>query len=125
MAWFKISGMRSLTITLLLAALMILSGCTVYADHPVKAFSQATGGEGFERALWKEIQSQDWKDVSSHFASNFVYVTPAGRWERDGALEQIQKLRIQEYTISDLATQMNRDTFVVTYTITLHGTGPS
>jgi Domain of unknown function (DUF4440) len=115
--------MRSLTITLPLAALMILSGCTVYADHPVKAFTQATGGEGFERALWKEIQAQDWKDVNAHFASNFVYTTPAGRWDRSGALEQIQKLRLQDYTISDLSTEMNRDTFVVTYTITLHGTG--
>jgi hypothetical protein len=36
-------------------------------------------------------------------------------------MEQIQKLRIQDYTISDLATEMNRDTFVVTYTIALHG----
>ena len=121
--WFKIAVMRSLTITLSLAALMNLSGCTFYADHPVKAFSQATGGEGFERALWKEIQAQDWKDVNAHFASSFVYITPTGRWERSGALEQIQKLRIQDYAISDLSTEMNRDTFVVTYTITLHGTG--
>jgi len=117
--------MRSLTVTLPLAALMILSGCTFYADHPVKAFSQATGGEGFERALWKEIQAQDWKDVNAHFASNFVYITPTGRWERSGAIEQIQKLRIQDYTISDLSTELNRDTFVVTYTIALRGTGQS
>jgi hypothetical protein len=117
--------MRSLTIFLFLATLLTLTGCTLYADHPVKAFNQATGGEGFERALWKEIQAQDWKDVNAHFASNFVYITPAGRWDRSGALEQIQKLRIQDYTISDLATEMNRDTFVVTYTITLHGAGQS
>jgi ketosteroid isomerase-like protein len=115
--------MRSLTTSLLLAALLALSGCTVYSEHPIKAFHEATGGEGFERALWKEIQAQDWKDLDSHLASNFVYVTPDGRWDRAAALEQIKKLRIQDYTISDLATEMNRDTFVVTYTITLRGTG--
>jgi ketosteroid isomerase-like protein len=123
--WFKIAVMRSPTLSFVLAALIILSGCTVYAEHPVKSFTQATGGEGFERALWKEIQAQDWKDVNAHFASNFVYITPAGRWDRSGALEQIQKLRLQDYTISDLSTEMNRDTFVVTYTIALHGTGQS
>jgi len=87
--------MRSLTTILLLAALLVFLGCTVYADHPVKAFNEATGGEGFERAFWKEIQAQDWKDLDSRLAANFVYVTADGRWDRAGALEQIHKLRIQ------------------------------
>jgi Domain of unknown function (DUF4440) len=117
--------MRSSTPSLLLAALLMLPGCTVYADHPIKAFNEATGGEGFERAFWKEIQAQDWKDIDSHLASNFVYVTPDGRWDRAAALELIRKIRIQDYTISNLATEMNRDAFVVTYTITLHGTAPT
>jgi uncharacterized protein DUF4440 len=114
--------MRSIPICLILAALVSCPACTVYPERPIKAFNQATGGEGFERALWKEIQAEDWGDVGSHLASNFVYVTPAGRWERAGALEHIQTLRIQDYTISDMATEMNRDSFVVTYTIVLHGT---
>lgn len=88
----------------------------------MKTFSEATGGEGFERALWKEIQQQDWKDVRGHIAANFVYVTPAGRWERAAALEEIEKLRIQDYSIADLTTEMNGDAFVVTYTVQLHGT---
>jgi ketosteroid isomerase-like protein len=121
-SWFRIALMRLRTIPLLLAALLALPGCTFYADHPIKAFNEATGGEGFERAFWNEIQAQDWKDVDSHLASNFVYLTPGGRWDRAGALEQIHKLRIHDYTISDLAAEMNRDTFIVTYTITLRGT---
>jgi ketosteroid isomerase-like protein len=117
--------MRPIPLCLLLATLMILSACTVYPDHPIKAFSQATGGEGFERAFWKEIQAQDWKDVGSHLSSNFVYVTPSGRWERSRAFEHIQSLRIQDFSISDLSTEMNRDTFVVTYSIILRGTSPA
>ena len=120
--WFRIGYMRQLTLLLTLSSLLLVAGCTFYADHPVKAFSQATGAEGFERALWKEIQQQDWKDVSSHIASNFVYVTPAGRFEREAALEQIEKMRLQDYSIADLTTEMNRDTFIVTYTILLRGT---
>jgi Domain of unknown function (DUF4440) len=106
----------------LLAALLALSSCTFYADHPVKAFGDATGGEGLERAFWSDIQKQDWKDLDRHITSNFVYVTPTGRWERAAALEHIQQLRVEEYSLGDLTTEMNRDAFVVTYTITLRGT---
>jgi hypothetical protein len=114
--------LRRLTICPLLASFFVLIGCTFYAERPVKAFGDATGGEGFERAFWGDIQKQDWKDLDAHLAANFVYLTPAGRWDRAQALQQIQQLRIQEYSIGDLATEMNRDTFVVTYTITLRGT---
>ena len=114
--------MRSIPLSLILTILIACLACTVYPEHPIKAFSQATGGEGFERAFWKEVQAQDWKDVGSHLASNFMYVTPRGRWERAAAFEHIQTLRIQDYAISDMSTEMNRDTFVVSYTIVLRGT---
>ena len=113
---------RSLNFFLALAATLALASCTFYSDHPVKAFSDATGGEGFERAFWGDIKQQDWKDVEAHIASNFVYLTPKGRWERPAALEEIEQMRLQEYSITDLTTEMNRDAFIVTYTITLRGT---
>jgi hypothetical protein len=114
--------MRRLIHCPLLAALLLLSSCTFYADHPVKILGDATGGEGLERAFWNDIQKQDWKDLDRHIASNFVYVTPAGRRERGEALEQIEQLRVREYSLGDLTTEMNRDTFLVTYMITLRGT---
>ena len=114
--------MRWILISLTLTVLVGCLACTVYPQRPIKAFSQATGGEGFERAFWKEVQAQDWKDVGSHLASNFMYVTPRGRWERAAAFDHIQTLRVQDYAISDMSTEMNRDTFVVSYTIVLHGT---
>ena len=125
--WFKIASMfRPLILFVILGAMLALiltsAGCTVYAERPVKAFGEATGGEGLERALWREIQQQDWKDLDAHIASNFVYIAPAGRWERSSALEHIEKMQVQDYSITDLTTEMNRDTFVVTYTIILQGT---
>ncbi len=101
--------------------LLPLSACTVYGERPVKAFSDATGGEGFERAFWRDIQTKDWKDLDRHVSSNIVYVTPAGRFERTTAMEHIQNLQVQEFSIGDLVTEMNGDTFVVTYTIVLKG----
>jgi hypothetical protein len=105
-----------------IATLLALSGCTFYADHPVKSFTDATGGESLERAFWLDIKQQDWKDLSSHIASNFVYVTPAGRLERAAAMEQFEKMRLEDFSIADLTTEMNRDAFVVTYSVILRGT---
>jgi hypothetical protein len=103
-------------------SLLLLSACTVYSEHPVKTFSDATGGEGLERAFWQDVQKQDWKDVERHLAGNFVYATPGKTLERAEALENFQQMQIQEYSIGDLSTEMNRDAFVVTYTVTLRGT---
>ena len=106
----------------LLASFALLAGCTAYPERPVKAFTNATGGEGLERAFWTDVQKQDWKDLQAHLAGNFVYVTSAGRVDRTQAVQELQQLQLQDYSLGDLATEMNRDAFVVSYTITLRGT---
>ena len=84
--------------------------------------AEATGGEGLERALWREIQQQRLEGFGCAHRIEFVYITPAGRWERSSALEHLEKMQVQDYSITDLTTEMNRDTFVVAYTIILRGT---
>lgn len=122
-SWFTIPAMGQRSSAVLISlALLVLAACTVYGEHPVKSFSEATGGEGLEQSLWRDIQKQNWKDLEQHLAANFVYVTPAGRWDREAAIEQLHQLQVREYSLGDLSTEMNRDTFVVTYTITLVGT---
>lgn len=105
--------------------LLILSACTVYREQSVKTIADATGGAGFEQGWWSDIQQQNWKDVEQHVAGNFVYVTPAGRLERAAALAEIEKMRVTDFSIGDLTTEMNGDAFVVTYTITLRGSDGS
>jgi hypothetical protein len=112
--------LRFLIILGLLAVLPLMA-CTMYGGHPAQTFSDATGGEGFEKAFWRDIQKQDWKDLDRHIASNFVYVTAVGRLERAAAFDRWQHMQILEYSIGDLTTEMNGDTFVVTYAITRHG----
>src|ERR1700757_1110272 len=111
---------RFLMVGVLMATLPF-SACTMYGEHPVKAFGEATGGVGFEQSFWRDIKDKDWRDLDRHIAANFVYVTPAGRLERAAALEEIQKMRLLDYSLGNLETEMNGDTFIVTYTITLHG----
>jgi len=105
-----------------LVSLALLAGCTAYPERSVKTFTNATGGESLERAFWTDVQKQDWKDLQAHLAGNFVYITSAGRLDRTQAMQELQQLQIGDYSLGDLSTEMNRDTFVVSYTITLRGT---
>jgi hypothetical protein len=113
--------LRSGAILFLLMPLLAVNACTVYPEHAVKTIGDATGGVGFEQAFWRDIKAQNWKDLERHIAGNFMYVTPAGRLEREAALAEIEKMRVLDYSIGDLTTEMNRDTFIVTYAIILHG----
>jgi Domain of unknown function (DUF4440) len=106
-------------------AVVALGACTVYGEHPVKTFADATGGAGFEQGFWRDIQAQNWTDLDQHIAANFVYVTPTGRLERAAALDEFKKMRVTDYSLGDLTTEMNGDTFVVTYAITLRGNSGS
>jgi hypothetical protein len=122
-AWVRIGNMfRHVIFCAVFALSMSLSGCTVYSERPAKTISEATGGESLERVFWQDVQKQNWKDLDSHIASNFVYVTPNGRYERADALQHLEQFQLQEFSLGDLVTEMNRDTFVVTYTIVLRGT---
>lgn len=108
-----------------LAALSFTAACTFYGDHPARAFSDATGGEGLERVFWKQVQAGNWVEVERALASNYAGVTPGGTLDRSAALDQYRSWQLKEYTLGDLKTELNGSTIVVTYTITLNGTAGS
>jgi hypothetical protein len=111
----------------LLAAIVILSftvnsACTFYGEHPARAFADATGGEGLERVFWKEVQAANWVQVDRSLASNYSGVTSTGTLDRAAALDQYRQLQLKDCTLGDLKTELNGNTIVVTYAITLNGT---
>ena len=108
-----------------LAALSFAAACTFYGDHPARAFSDATGGEGLERVFWKQVRAGSWVEVERALASNYSGVTPGGTLDRSAALDQYRSWQLREYTLGDFKTELNGSTIVVTYTITLNGTAGS
>jgi len=61
--------------------------------------------------------------LEHHIASNYVAISPqGGRLDKAAALAQIQRLHLDDYTLGDVQGEMNSDTFVVTYTVAMHGT---
>ncbi|MGA7080300.1 MAG: nuclear transport factor 2 family protein [Terriglobales bacterium] len=109
-------------ILMLTFALLLTPACTFNGDRPARALSEATGGEGLERVFWKEMQAANWVEVERALASNYAGVTPSGTQDRAAALEQYRGWQLKSYALGDLQTELNGNTFVVTYTITLNGT---
>ncbi len=108
----------------LLTALVATPACTMWREHPGSSkWTDATGGEGLERSFWKEVKDKKWGELEHHLASNYVAVSAqGGRLDKAAALVQLQKLQLDEYTLGDVQTELNSDTFVVTYTIAMRGT---
>ena len=106
-----------------LALLTLAPACTFYGDHPARAMSEATGGEGLERVFWKEVQAGNWVEVERALASNYAGVTPTGTLDRSATLEQYRSWQLKDHAIGDLKTELNGTTIVVTYTITLRTSG--
>jgi hypothetical protein len=107
--------------SVLIFVLTFAPACTFYGEHPARALSEATGGEGLERVFWKNVQAANWVEVERALASNYAGVTPAGTLDRSATLDQYRRWQLKDYALGDLKTEMNGTTIVVTYTITLNG----
>jgi Domain of unknown function (DUF4440) len=103
-------------------AAILLAGCTVWPEHTVNKWHDATGGEGLERSFWHDVKAKDWAGLKSHLAGNYVWVTAEGRLDRPAALQYLQSLQLDDYSLGDIQTELNGNTFVVSYSLTLRGT---
>lgn len=106
----------------LVCELVLTPACTFYGEHPARTLTEATGGEGLERVFWKEVVAGNWVEVERALASNYVGVTPGGTLDREATIAQYRQWQLKSYSLGDVKTEMNGNTIVVTYTITLSGT---
>jgi Domain of unknown function (DUF4440) len=105
-----------------LCATGLLAGCTLWPEHAVNNWHDATGGEGLERSFWHDVRAKNWTDLEPHLAGNYVWVAAHERLDRPAALQYLRELRLDEYSIGDLQTELNGNTFVVSYSMILRGT---
>lgn len=102
---------------------MLLAGCTLWPEHQaVSNWSETTGAESLERSFWKDVQTKNWTELERHVAGNYTSITPQeGRFDRAGALQHLQQVQLDDYSLGDVQTELNGSTLVVTYTITMRG----
>jgi hypothetical protein len=98
-----------------------LTGCTVWGEHKPTVWTDVTGGESLERVFWHEIQAQHWSDLELHLAPNFVLTIPPGTFDRAAALEHFKELQLRDYSIGELQSQLNGNTYTVTYILNIRG----
>jgi hypothetical protein len=109
----------------LLLVMLVASSCTLNGEHAPRTFAQATGGEALERIFWKEIAARNWVEVEGALASNYTGLGPSGTLDRAATLDQYRSWQLASYSLGDLKTEMNGNTFVVAYNITLNGNAGS
>jgi hypothetical protein len=109
----------------LLLVILVASSCTLNREHAPRTFAQATGGEALERIFWKEIAARNWGEVEGALASNYIGLGPSGTLDRAAALDQYRSWQLKSYSLGDLQSEMNGDTFVIAYTTTLNGNAGS
>ncbi len=105
--------------------MIFAASCTFYGEHPARKLSDATGGEGLERIFWKDVVAADWTELGRLLASNYVGITPSGTIDREAALAQYRQWQLKSFSLGDVKTEMNGNTIVVTYSITVSGTAGS
>jgi ketosteroid isomerase-like protein len=102
---------------------LLMTGCTMWSDKPVRAWSSATGGEHLERLFWDTVKAKDWSDLERHVAPTFVYVGPTGIHEKLAALEYFEHLQITDLTLGDITVRPSGgDVVVVTYVAHINAT---
>jgi Domain of unknown function (DUF4440) len=115
--------MRVIRWPILLLCTFTLAGCTLWREHRVSKWADATGGEGLERSFWNEVKAKNWSELERHIAANYVCTTPHGRLDRSAALEHFRQLELSDYSLGEVQVELYGNTMVVTYSLSLRASG--
>ena len=111
-----------LIMLMLLGVLASSLGCTLYGERKVvNHWADATGAISFERSFWEDVKDKNWDELSRHVAINYLLTTPQGTLHHDEAMDRLRHLDVKNYTLATVRSELNGDTFIVTYDLTLEG----
>lgn len=103
-------------------ALLATTSCTIAPEKKHPGWPQATSGEQHERLFWDAVKAKDWRNIDAHLSATIVTQSPNAVRNKQQTMEHIQQLNLVDYTLGDLKTETAGPDFIVTYTITVHGT---
>jgi hypothetical protein len=107
--------------SLLLASSFViaLAGCSVWTPKP-SSWSNASGGEQFERLWWQSVKSKDWIQVEGRLASGYVAQSSTTE-NKEEALARLKQLEISDLSLGNVDVRPAGDAMIVTYSLDLHG----
>jgi|SRR5579859_4687110 len=83
---------------------LLLAGCAGTSKH--HTWNTATGGEQYERLMWKAIHDQDWDNVERHLSPTFIGVTSEGQaLDRAGWIAYWKGLQPVDFGLGEVNVQ--------------------
>jgi Domain of unknown function (DUF4440) len=115
--------MRKFWMTSLLAAVMNLSGCTIYGAKNPPTLKTTTSAEQYERIFWSAVKAKNWQQIPGLLAANVVYSAGGKVLSKDQVVPYLQGLNIADFTISGMVVKPNGPDMTLTYTLQLPSAG--
>jgi hypothetical protein len=115
--------MRKLWIASLLAAAMVLSGCTIYGVKNPPTLKTTTSAEQYERTLWSAVKAKNWQQLPGMLAANVMYSTGGKVLSKDQVVPYLQGLNLTDFTITGMVVKPNGPDMALTYTLELSTPG--
>jgi hypothetical protein len=115
--------MRNLWITTLLAAVMGLSGCTIYGAKNPPTLKSTTSAEQYQRIFWSAVKAKNWLQIPGLLAANVMYSAGGKVLSKDQVVPYLQGLNIADFTITGMVVKPNGPDMTLSYTLQLPATG--
>jgi hypothetical protein len=115
--------MRKIWIMCLLAAVMGLSGCTVYPDKKPPTLKSTTSAEQYERLLWAAVKAKNWLQVRGMLAANVMYGAGGKVLDKDETVAYLQGLNLTDFAITGMVVKPNGPDMSLNYTLQLSTPG--
>jgi hypothetical protein len=117
--------MRKLWMTTLLAAMMGLSGCTIYGVKNPPTLKSSTSAEQYERILWTSVKEKKWLAVPGMLGANVMYSAGGKVLNKDQVQPYLQGLNLSDFNISQMVVKPNGPDMSLSYTLQISSAGGS
>lgn len=112
--------MHSLRLLAIIVLTFVLMTMPVLADQ--KVANEKGLGEKLLNQLWENMQKPDMEMIDKTIAEGFQSVHQYGANNRDQEIELIKKLKLGQYTLSEIKITRNGPVIVATYFISVSET---
>ena len=117
--------MRKIWMTSLLAAVMSLSGCTIYGVKNPPTLKSSTSAEQYERILWTSVKEKKWLAVPGMLGANVMYSAGGKVLSKDQVQPYLQGLKLSDFNISQMVVKPNGPDMSLSYTLQISSAGAS
>ena len=117
--------MRKIWITTVLAAVMSLSGCTIYGVKNPPTLKSSTSAEQYERILWTSVKEKKWLAVPGMLGANVMYSAGGKVLTKDQVQPYLQGLKLSDFNISQMVVKPNGPDMSRSYTLQISSAGGS